>query len=69
MEKHVIIVKRIFQYLKGTMDYGLWYPKGKDFTLIDFSYVVWIGCVDDRKSINGDAFYLGNNLVSWHSKK
>jgi len=68
-ETHVTIVKWIFRYLKGTMEYGLWYPKGKDFTLIAFSDVDWVGCVDDRKSTSGGAFYLGDNLVSWHNKK
>ena len=62
-------VKWIFRYLKGTMDYGLWYPKGKDFTLITFLDTDWAGCVDDRKNTSGGAFYLGNNLVGWHSKK
>ena len=28
-EMHVTVVKRIFKYLKGTMEYGLWYPKFK----------------------------------------
>jgi len=51
------------------MEYNLWYPKGKDFTLISFSNVDWEGCVDDIKSTNGGAFYLGNNLVGWHGKK
>ena len=25
-ETHVAVVKRILRYLKGTADYGLWYP-------------------------------------------
>jgi hypothetical protein len=29
-ESHVLAVKRIFRYLKGTEEFGLWYPKGKD---------------------------------------
>ena len=51
------------------MEYGIWYPKGQDFTLVAYSNVDWVGCVDDRKSTSGGAFFLGDNLVSWHSKK
>jgi len=51
------------------MDYGIWYSKGKDFTLIAFLDADWVGCVDDRKRTSGDAFYLGDNLVGWNSKK
>jgi hypothetical protein len=29
----------------------------------------WAGCIDDRRSTNGAAFYLGECLVSWLSKK
>jgi len=68
-ETHVTTIKWIFRYLKGTMDYGLWYSKGKSFTLTAFSDVDWAGCVDDRKSTIGSAFYLGENLVGWHNKK
>ena len=36
-ESHVLAVKRIFRYLKGTEEFGLWYPKGKDlFALCKF---------------------------------
>ena len=35
-ETHVTAVKRFFKYLKGTMEYGLWYPKSQDFILKEF---------------------------------
>ena len=51
------------------MDFGLWYPKGNDLTLIAYSDANWVGCVDDRKGTSGMAFFLGGCLVSWSSKK
>ena len=68
-ETHVTSVKRIFKYLKSTMEYGLWYPKGKYFTLKALTDADWVGSVDDRKSNSGAAFFLENCLVSWSSKK
>jgi hypothetical protein len=40
-------VKRIFRYPKGTKDFGLWYPKGKDLSFISYTDVDWAGCIDD----------------------
>jgi hypothetical protein len=68
-ESHVLTVKRIFRYLKGTKDFGLCYPKGKDISLIAYTDVDWAGCIDDRRSTSGTTFYLGECLVSWLSKK
>ncbi|KAK0571948.1 hypothetical protein LWI29_023867 [Acer saccharum] len=34
-----------------------------------FSDADWAGNYDDRKSISGGCFFLGNNLVSWFCKK
>jgi hypothetical protein len=68
-ESHVLAVKRIFRYLKGTEEFGLWYPKGKDISLIAYTDVDWAGCIDDRRSTSGAVFYLGECLVSWLSKK
>jgi hypothetical protein len=47
-ESHVLVAKRIFKYLKGTKEFGLWYPKGKDISLITYTDVDWAGCIDDR---------------------
>jgi hypothetical protein len=62
-------IKMIFTYLKGTFEFGLWYPTGKDFTMTTYKDVDWEGSVDDRKRTNGKAFFFGNNLVSWLNKK
>jgi hypothetical protein len=68
-ESHVLAVKRIFRYLKGTKEFGLWYPKGKDLSLMAYTDEDWAGCIDDRRSTNRAMFYLGECLVSWLSKK
>ncbi|XP_042484109.1 secreted RxLR effector protein 161-like [Macadamia integrifolia] len=68
-ETHVGAIKRIFRYLKGTIGYGLWYSRSKSFDLKAYSDADWAGCVDERKSTSGGAFYLDNSLVAWHNKK
>jgi hypothetical protein len=68
-ETHVQAVKRIFRYLKVTLEFGLWYPKGEDFNLIECTDAYWVGNVDDRKRTSGGEFFLGIFLVSWLNKK
>ena len=36
-ESHVQAVKRIFKYLKGTIDLGLWYPRKNTFSIKNYS--------------------------------
>ncbi|GJY30573.1 retrovirus-related pol polyprotein from transposon TNT 1-94, partial [Tanacetum coccineum] len=52
-EKHLKEVKRIFRYLKGTINIGLWYPKDSGFELTAFSDADHVGCLDTRKSTSG----------------
>jgi hypothetical protein len=68
-ESHLLDVKRIFRYLKGTMNYGLWYPRNQNFQLSVYSDVDWANCVDERKRTSKGAFLLGDSLVSWLRKK
>ncbi|GJV87946.1 retrovirus-related pol polyprotein from transposon TNT 1-94 [Tanacetum coccineum] len=68
-EKHLKEVKRIFLYLKGTINMGLWYSKHSGFELIAFSDADHAGCLDTRKSTSGGIQFLGDKLVSWMSKK
>jgi hypothetical protein len=46
-ESHVLAVKRIFRYLNGTEEFGLWYPRGKDLSLIAYTDEDCAGCIDD----------------------
>nr|GFA47940.1 hypothetical protein [Tanacetum cinerariifolium] len=48
-EHHVSAVKRIFRYLKGTINLGLWYPKDSGFDLTAYSDADHAGCHLDRK--------------------
>ncbi|GJV43149.1 retrovirus-related pol polyprotein from transposon TNT 1-94 [Tanacetum coccineum] len=68
-KKHLKEVKRIFRYLKGTINMGLWYSKDSGFELIAFSDADHAGCLDTRKSTYGGIQFLGDKLVSWMSKK
>ncbi|GJS77353.1 retrovirus-related pol polyprotein from transposon TNT 1-94 [Tanacetum coccineum] len=69
-EKHLTVVKRVFRYLKDTINMRLWYPKDTGFELTAFSYLDHVGCLDSRKSTSGGIQFLGGDkLVSCSSKK
>ncbi|GJX02941.1 hypothetical protein Tco_0188857 [Tanacetum coccineum] len=63
-EKHLNAVKRIFQYLKGTVHRGLWYPKDSSFALTAFADADHAGCQDTHRSTSGSIQLLGDRLCS-----
>ncbi|GJW80438.1 retrovirus-related pol polyprotein from transposon TNT 1-94, partial [Tanacetum coccineum] len=68
-EKHLHAVKRIFRYLRGTVNRGLWYPKDSSIALTAFADADHAGCQDTRRSTSGSMQFLGDRLVSWSSKR
>ncbi|GJX83205.1 hypothetical protein Tco_0332686 [Tanacetum coccineum] len=48
-EKHLKEVKRIFRYLRGTVNTGLWYTKDSGIELTGFSDADYAGCKDTFK--------------------
>ncbi|GJV41334.1 retrovirus-related pol polyprotein from transposon TNT 1-94 [Tanacetum coccineum] len=68
-EMHLHAIKRIFRYLKGTLNMGLWYPKDSGFALTTFADADYAGCQDTRRSTSGSTQFLGGRLVSWSLKK
>ena len=65
----MITLKRIIKYVKTTADFGVWHSKDTNDVLAGYSDVDWAGNTNDRKSTSRGCFYVGNNLVSWMSKK
>ncbi|XP_023762312.1 uncharacterized mitochondrial protein AtMg00810-like [Lactuca sativa] len=68
-EPHLIMVKNIFQYLKGSISLGLWYPSKSRFFIQAFLDADLGGCNLDRKSTSGGCQLLDGKLVSRQSKK
>ncbi|GJU36995.1 retrovirus-related pol polyprotein from transposon TNT 1-94, partial [Tanacetum coccineum] len=68
-EKHLHAVKRIFKYLRGTINQGLWYPKDSSIALTAYVDADHAGCQDTRRSTSGCMQLLGDRLVSWSSKR
>ncbi|GJZ90628.1 retrovirus-related pol polyprotein from transposon TNT 1-94 [Tanacetum coccineum] len=57
-EKNLKDVKRIFRYLKGAINMGLWYPKDSGFKLTVFSDADHARCIDTRKSTSRGIQFL-----------
>jgi hypothetical protein len=66
---HLTQMKRILKYVNGTSDYGILYAHDQNSKLVGYCDADWAGSADDRKSTSGGCFFLGNNLISWFSKK
>ncbi|GJX61030.1 hypothetical protein Tco_0293930 [Tanacetum coccineum] len=52
-EKHLNAVKRIFRYIRGTINRGLWYSKDSAIALTAFADVDHACCQDTRRSTSG----------------
>ncbi|KAJ9542336.1 hypothetical protein OSB04_028842 [Centaurea solstitialis] len=68
-EAHMHALKRIIRYLSGTLDHGLHLYRSTANSLISYTDTDWGGCPDTRRSTSGYCVYLGDNLISWSSKR
>lgn len=67
---HLHAVKRIFRYLQGTADHGLYFRSASRVDLlVAFCDSDWAGCPDTSRSTTRFAVFLGSNFISWRSKK
>ncbi|KAL8103658.1 hypothetical protein AgCh_028016 [Apium graveolens] len=68
-DPHFAFLKRIIRYLQGTIDYGIRIGKTNTHSLVAYSDADWGGCPDSRRSTSGYCVFLGDNLISWSSKR
>ncbi|XP_021749400.1 uncharacterized protein LOC110715135 [Chenopodium quinoa] len=68
-EPHYEALKRILRYVQGTIDHGLHLYPIVSHRLITYTDANWGGCPDTRRSTSGYCCFLGDNLVSWSTKR
>jgi hypothetical protein len=68
-EPHLTAMKCIMRYLQGTPDYGLLLHRSSSSDLVVYTEADWVGCSNTHRSMSGYAMFLGDNLVSWSTKR
>ncbi|XP_071695549.1 uncharacterized mitochondrial protein AtMg00810-like [Rutidosis leptorrhynchoides] len=68
-EPHMTALRRIIRYVQGTLDLGLQLFSSSTCSLVAYSDADWAGCPSTRRSTSGYCVFLGNNLLSWSSKR
>ena len=66
---HLIAIKHILRYLKGTIDYELKYKANQKINLEGYVDSDWVGSAIDRKSTSGCCFSMGSGVFSLFSRK
>ncbi|GJZ72601.1 retrovirus-related pol polyprotein from transposon TNT 1-94 [Tanacetum coccineum] len=68
-KKYLHAIKRIFRYLRGTVNQGLWYSKDSLIALTAFADADHAGCQDTRRSTSDSMQFWGDRLISWSLKR
>ena len=66
---HLVAGKHAVRYLKGTIDFGLYYDGNHDYRLYGYTHANWDGSVSGRRSTSGGCYSLGSAMISWFSIK
>jgi hypothetical protein len=56
---HLVVVKHVMRYLKGTMDYGFKYVAYSEFSLLEYPDSYWVGSVAKWKKYIGMFLHFG----------
>jgi hypothetical protein len=68
-EPHLTAANRILRYLQSTLDHGLLLHRASTSDNIVYTDADWAGCPDTRRSTSDYTVFLGDNLISWSSKR
>ncbi|XP_021766583.1 uncharacterized protein LOC110731040 [Chenopodium quinoa] len=68
-QAHYDALKCILRYIQGTIDHGLHLYPLSPTNLITYTDANLGGCPDTRRLTSGYCCFLGDNLISWSSKR
>ena len=68
-ELYFATAKRIIRYLKGTLEFGIWYQHEGKSELLGYTDSNYAGDVDDSRSTSGYVFLMSGRAVTWSSRK
>jgi hypothetical protein len=69
-EDHMEALKHLLRYITTTTDFGLQYDRGEgELRLLGYNDSDLAADIDGRRSTTGVLFFLGNNPVTWLSRK
>ncbi|XP_045821749.1 uncharacterized mitochondrial protein AtMg00810-like [Trifolium pratense] len=66
---HMLALKCILRYIQGTLHYGLHLHPSLIEKLVSYTNADWGGCLDTRRPTSGYCVFLGDNIISWSSKR
>jgi hypothetical protein len=70
-KSHLTVAKCLLQYIEGTQDLKLSFPRSdaSEITREGYSDSNYANCLDTRQSISGNLFQLNDSTICWRSKK
>ena len=60
---HLVAAKHVMRYLKGTIEFCLYYDNSHEYRLYGYTDAEWDGCILDRKSTSGGCYSLGSTMT------
>ncbi|XP_071719499.1 uncharacterized mitochondrial protein AtMg00810-like [Rutidosis leptorrhynchoides] len=68
-EPHFGALKHVLRYVRGTVHNGLMIFPSSTTKLVAYYDADWRGCPNTRRSTSGYCVFLGDNILSWYSKR
>ena len=66
---HLVAAKHVMRYLKGTIDFGLYYVGDHDYRFYGYIDADWDISVSEKNITSCGCFSLGSPMISWLSRK
>ena len=68
-QQHMMAVMRILRYLKGICSRGIMFRKNDHLDILAYIDADWAGDRNDKRSTSRYFTLVGDNLITWKSKK